>query len=599
MATLGRPQGFNVGPVSFRTDAADIRYVTWAQTELVRRIFITARDRDWQEVPPSSWSWSASHEAESLSLRFAARHTGNGIDFCWRGWFSIDVPARSLSFSFTGTALSDMEICRLGLVVLHPLEALVGGTVETSGPSGKGLHDINEQIHPQPILGGYPGAITAPFKTLNIQSRVGDTFQFDFTGDLFELEDQRNWCDASFKSYCTPLSFGSPRLVDAGDRIAHRVDVLASLTPNRSTEPAHGDSVSFQPVAAGRRLPDLGVCIDPSAVASTHWERSSAFTHIRIDLASTASSEDLTRAERLLLTGERLELGLAVTAEEIPAELLTAIGVTSAPIRILLLQKGQALIDPVLGKRATDELRSHGCDAAIFTAIDDHFVELNRSIPRPITGTGIALLASPSVHSSDVLTAAENVPALRCVIQTARILHPGLEVVVSPLAPSIASVPTDEAWQNAALAWFVASYDTLTTSDVTSVTVARELLPRRRGQDPLAAAWSEVLEALARARDGILLTASVTAGSPLHVLGWQNSAGAVEFLAVNLADKARKLRVVEPPSGLLSTGHVIWGVIGDGEEPALRSALTVPGYGVLQGSFSPTNTATRVHDPAI
>ena len=25
------------------------------------------------------------------------------------------------------------------------------------------------------------------------------------TGDVFEMEDQRNWTDASFKTYCTPL----------------------------------------------------------------------------------------------------------------------------------------------------------------------------------------------------------------------------------------------------------------------------------------------------------------------------------------------------------------------------------------------------------
>ena len=27
-----------------------------------------------------------------------------------------------------------------------------------------------------------------------------------FEGDIFEMEDQRNWTDASFKTYCTPLA---------------------------------------------------------------------------------------------------------------------------------------------------------------------------------------------------------------------------------------------------------------------------------------------------------------------------------------------------------------------------------------------------------
>lgn len=26
----------------------------------------------------------------------------------------------------------------------------------------------------------------------------------EFEGDVFEMEDQRNWTDASYKTYCTP-----------------------------------------------------------------------------------------------------------------------------------------------------------------------------------------------------------------------------------------------------------------------------------------------------------------------------------------------------------------------------------------------------------
>ena len=31
-----------------------------------------------------------------------------------------------------------------------------------------------------------------------------------FNGETFEMEDQRNWTDASFKTYCTPLSLPYP-----------------------------------------------------------------------------------------------------------------------------------------------------------------------------------------------------------------------------------------------------------------------------------------------------------------------------------------------------------------------------------------------------
>ncbi len=37
-----------------------------------------------------------------------------------------------------------------------------------------------------------------------------------FEGDLFEMEDQRNWTDASFKTYCTPLRNPYPVRLEAG-----------------------------------------------------------------------------------------------------------------------------------------------------------------------------------------------------------------------------------------------------------------------------------------------------------------------------------------------------------------------------------------------
>lgn len=594
MTPGGQPQSFEVGPVSFRTNAADVRYLEWAGTELVRRVFITVRDRDWQEVPPSSWSCSAAQDHESLALRLAAQHTGNGVDFCWRGQFKVDVAAHRLSFAFVGTALTDMVICRLGLVVLHPLQALVGGAVETSGPAGKSALNIGEQIHPQPILGETPVAMTAPFDMLITKARRGASLQFDFTGDLFELEDQRNWCDASFKSYCRPLALGFPRQVAAGASIAHQVDVGVALSGDHHAEAVHGDVISFQP-AAGRRLPRLGVLVDPDAEPSTCWTRSTAFDHVRIDLPTAASPDDLARVKQLLAKGQSLELGLVLESGEVPPVLLAALGNSDTTVRILLLQKGQALVDPVLGQVVADGLRKYGSRAPIFTVINDYFVELNRSVPRVITGTGIAFFASPTAHSADVLTIAENVSALQYVIQTARHLYPGLDVAVSPLALGIGPIAIDRLQAGAALAWFVASYEALARSGVTSVTITDKLFPSRQEQVPLAAAWDDVLETLARAQDGFVLTTSVTADSPLHILSWEGPSGSVEFLIANLADEDRRLRLGNGPRRR-ATGRLIWHPLGDGVAPVLTNMFTVPAYGVMHGQFSAEFSPSSIHD---
>ena len=44
-----------------------------------------------------------------------------------------------------------------------------------------------------------------------------------FAGDVFEMEDQRNWTDASYKTYCTPLALPFPVEIPEGARISQSV----------------------------------------------------------------------------------------------------------------------------------------------------------------------------------------------------------------------------------------------------------------------------------------------------------------------------------------------------------------------------------------
>ena len=50
-------------------------------------------------------------------------------------------------------------------------------------------------------------------------------------GDTFETEDQRNWSDASFKTYCTPLARPDPADIGEGTAVRQWVSLrLFGLT---------------------------------------------------------------------------------------------------------------------------------------------------------------------------------------------------------------------------------------------------------------------------------------------------------------------------------------------------------------------------------
>ena len=57
-----------------------------------------------------------------------------------------------------------------------------------------------------------------------------------FQGETFEMEDQRNWSDASFKTYCRPLSLPRPYRLHAGEVQRQEIHIRLRGTP--PTRPA-------------------------------------------------------------------------------------------------------------------------------------------------------------------------------------------------------------------------------------------------------------------------------------------------------------------------------------------------------------------------
>ena len=102
----------------------------------------------------------------------------------------------SITFEIHGEMLENFTKNRAGFCILHPLN--VAGTECTI------IHpDRSDTQRIFPVMVDPEN----PFR--NIQSMLwsiaGVPYVLDFEGDIFETEDQRNWGDASYKTFCTPL----------------------------------------------------------------------------------------------------------------------------------------------------------------------------------------------------------------------------------------------------------------------------------------------------------------------------------------------------------------------------------------------------------
>jgi hypothetical protein len=195
---LPRQIALQSGPLNmlFEPELAQLRYIRLGDREVVRAIYAAVRDRNWGTVAPKISNLRTETTDGAFALQFDAACVESPIDFVWRGTIRGDA-AGTVSFDFDGIARSTFLRNRLGFCVLHPVDECAGQPVVI------GKADGTEQ------RGTFPADISPhqPFTDIrSIRHPVRDGIQAEvrFDGEVFEMEDHRNWTDASFKTYCTP-----------------------------------------------------------------------------------------------------------------------------------------------------------------------------------------------------------------------------------------------------------------------------------------------------------------------------------------------------------------------------------------------------------
>src|SRR5690606_29169833 len=108
-------------------------------------------------------------------------------------------PDGSLTYDFDGAAQVDMKTNRTGLCVLHPIPQCAGKPVRVEHVDGL----VEEGVSPELISPHQP---FFQVRRLSHEVRPGVRITVTMEGDVFEMEDQRNWTDASFKTSGGPLS---------------------------------------------------------------------------------------------------------------------------------------------------------------------------------------------------------------------------------------------------------------------------------------------------------------------------------------------------------------------------------------------------------
>ena len=164
------------------------------------------------------------------------------IDFEWRGTLTGTADG-VVEFGFDGTARRAFSYSRIGLCVLHPPD--FAGRLPRAHATVAGSRAFTRDIGPQlPGEHGLGEPLFPAFTELELVRPDGSGVVLELEGDLFELEDQRNWTDASFKTYSTPLHLGGRHQASPGMRIRQHVrisPIAAAARPARGARAGPAD----------------------------------------------------------------------------------------------------------------------------------------------------------------------------------------------------------------------------------------------------------------------------------------------------------------------------------------------------------------------
>ena len=470
------------GPWSARISSEEVAKICYLDRLVLRSVRLVARDRDWLSLRNSHM---VIKENEGLVLSFQMEGPAAALQA------TLTIHAgEQLTLVGNVTALTPFERNRVGLTVLHPPE--VAGTdfdiTDTSGRVSQGTFPVLPSPH-QPAT----DIASIRWESEGVRSEI------TFSGEVFEMEDHRNWTDASFKIYGTPLHLPFPVSMNEGDTVVQTVTLSSKvLEPQRPSAPHSTITLERTELNAPEVSLGLASAPDSNRAAGVHRD---PLVLVEMDLEGPNWRAI---AERAIATANHLDVRLIASdpasvdmaLTELETASIRRIGVFDPESHVTEPQVWEALCQAIADRKLTIE-RIAGTRA--------HFTELNRHAHRvPEDADGIAFSITPQMHSQTTDQILESVPFHGLVTQAASGLFSGKRIHVGPitLRPRFNAVATNPSPQErpdlalgfgAALqydatdprqestglaAWTVASYIELLMAGAQSVALFEQWGPR-------------------------------------------------------------------------------------------------------------------------
>lgn len=247
----GKRRILEAGPISAMFDNGALRYIRYHGTEVLRGIAYLLRDKDWGTYGPAIENLKIAQRKDGFAISYTATAKDKTQGLRYEARIEASASGK-LVFSATGTPLTDFLTNRTGFVVLHPLIGVVAEPLEIVHTDGK----KRKTKFPKFISPGQP-----VFEIRSMKHTVvpGVTATVLMEGNKFEMEDHRNWMDASYKTYVCSLLDPWPYTLKKGEAFTQSITLTIEGKPKARGGAKKASGISVEVGGGKGSIPAIGV----------------------------------------------------------------------------------------------------------------------------------------------------------------------------------------------------------------------------------------------------------------------------------------------------------------------------------------------------
>ncbi|MCH4543596.1 hypothetical protein DK867_05625 [Ochrobactrum sp. POC9] len=435
--TEAKPFHLKAGLLAVDLCDGNLRTIKYDGVGVLRAVSYLVRDRDWGTYNPEINNLNVEENSTGFAVTYQARCEGPDAT-----QLTIDVRIQAesggtLTFDAVATTVTGFETNRCGFCILHPIVGVAGSPVTVEHVDGT----LNQTHLPDLIEPWQP---FKDMRAITHEAMSGVTAECRMEGDTFEMEDQRNWSDASYKTYVRPLALPWPYQIEAAKPQHQRIVLSIRDTRKAASQVGtHAAPISITLGDLSGRMPNICIIITPeeakASLAAIELLEEIAPQDLLFHYDPLASHNESAFADFATLAAKHsghvsLEIVLPCEKSLIEETIAIASDMTAAGFT-----PDAVIVSPAIDRQSTPPgskwppcppledvyaaARAAFPDVRLGGGMLSYFTELNRKcVPGELVDF-VTHCTNPIVHAADDLSVMQTLEALPFITRSVRAIY--------------------------------------------------------------------------------------------------------------------------------------------------------------------------------